>query len=342
LGGNSVLLTGANGFLGFYLVKSILAWNDSNPNKKIKLYALSTFKKGMPKWLKEIKGRKDLVVLRKDIGEYKLPLGIAFDYIIHGASFASPTFYRQDPIGTINANILGLYNVLNYMVQRRKKSRAVSGLLFFSSSEVYGDPTEGNIPTPETYRGNVSCTGPRACYDESKRFGETLCINHVKAYGLPIRSARPCNNYGPGMKITDGRVIADFSKDILENEDIVMFSDGSPSRAFCYVADGIVGYLKVLIKGRDGEAYNIGVAGPEVSMLNLAKKIVKIGKDNFHYSGKIVTKKNKDNDYLIDNPSRRCPMIDKARKELGYAPQISIDEGLERVLRWYHDIYYRA
>jgi len=341
LAGKKLLLTGAGGFLGYYFIKAILAWNDNNPKKSIQLTALSTFRDGIPEWLNLLKGRNDFVVLKKDITKYTLSSSLIFDYIIHAASFASPTVFREYPVETINANVLGLYKILEYMIRRKKKKQPVSGLLFFSSSEIYGDPTEGNIPTPETYRGNVSCTGPRACYDESKRFCETLCINYAKSYGLTIKSARPFNNYGPGMRITNGRVIADFSKDILDNKDIVMFSDGSPSRSFSYIADAIVGYFKILTKGRTGEAYNIGIEGPEISILNLAERMVEIGKKNFSYTGKIIIKKSKDENYLTDNPNRRRPMLDKARKELGYDPQISIDEGLRRTLYWYSSIYYK-
>ena len=342
LAGKKLLLTGAGGFLGYYFIKSILAWNDNNSKKSIQLTSLSTFRDGIPEWLNLLKGRKDLIILKKDITKYTLPTSLIFDYIIHAASFASPTVFRQYPVETINANVLGLYKILEYMLQRKKKKRPFSGLLFFSSSEIYGDPTEGNIPTPETYRGNVSCTGPRACYDESKRFCETLCINYAKSYGLPIKSARPFNNYGPGMKITNGRVVADFSKNILENKDIIMFSDGSPSRVFSYIADVIVGYFKILTKGKAGEAYNIGIEGPEISILNLAERMVEIGKKNFFYTGKIVIKKNKDENYLTDNPDRRQPLLCKARKELGYDPRISIDEGLRRVLYWYKNTYYKV
>ena len=137
---------------------------------------------------------------------------------------------------------------------RAKRGRPIRGFLFFSSSEIYGDPTPDAIPTPETYRGLVSCTGPRACYDESKRYGETLCVIFAQVHGLPIRMARPFNNYGPGMKITDGRVIADFARDILDGEDITLLSDGSPTRTFCYVADAVSGYYKILVRGRRGRA----------------------------------------------------------------------------------------
>lgn len=333
LAGNSVLLTGANGFLGFYFIKSILAWNDKNPNKKIKLYALSTFKSQIPDWM--LNRRPDFNILQEDITKYKFSENQVYDYIIHAASIASPTFYRKYPIETINANVQGLYKILAYMVSRKDTKKPVKGLLYLSSSEIYGDPTEGNIPTPETYRGNVSCTGPRACYDESKRFCETLCVNYSKAYNLPIKSARPFNNYGPGLKLNDKRIIPDISKNILENKDVELYSNGSPSRTFCYVADAIVGYLKIFIQGRDGEAYNIGTERPEITIDELANKMVNISETLFDYKGKIRFKESEDKNYLTDNPQRRCPSIDKAKKELGYSPEISLGEGLRRTLLWY-------
>ena len=220
-----------------------------------------------------------------------------------------------------------------------KKKYPVKDLLFFSSSEIYGDPLPGNIPTPETYRGNVSCTGPRACYDESKRFGETLCVNYAQVYDLPIKIARPFNNYGPGMKITDGRVIADFSKNIIEQKNIVMFSDGTPSRTFCYVTDAIVGYLKILINGKQGESYNIGVEKPEISIKELAYKMVDIGKKHLGYKGNVLFKKSEDKQYLKDNPQRRCPVITKARTHIGYNPEESLETGLLKTMQWYFDNY---
>src|SRR3989344_9557387 len=182
LGGNTILFTGANGFLGYYFIKSILLWNDLNPKNKILIYALDTFPAGIPKWLFK---RDDLKILKKDVTKYKPSSSQIFDYIVHAASIASPIVYRQFPIETMYANVQGLINVLEYAVKRKETKRPVKGLLFFSSSEIYGDPTKENIPTPEDYRGNVSCTGPRACYDESKRFGETLCVNFSKVHNLP-------------------------------------------------------------------------------------------------------------------------------------------------------------
>ncbi|MBU1031861.1 NAD-dependent epimerase/dehydratase family protein [Patescibacteria group bacterium] len=329
LSGNSVLFTGANGFLGYYFIKSILAWNNSNPKKKIIVYALDLFPKNVPSWLSQ--KRDDLKIIKADITKYKPKSGEVFDYIIHAASIASPVFYRQFPVETIYANVLGLINILEYMREKRQ----VKGLLFFSSSEIYGDPTAENIPTPETYRGNVSCTGPRACYDESKRFGETLCVNFARVYNLPIKIARPFNNYGPGLKITDGRVISDFANDILQNKNISLLSQGSPTRTFCYITDAIIGYIKVLIRGKFAESYNIGVEEPEILMIELANKMRGIAIKQFGYSGKIIMKKSKDKNYLTDSPNRRCPQIIKAKKNLDYKPEVSINEGLTKTLLWY-------
>ncbi len=331
LAGNKILFTGANGFLGYYFIKSILYWNEINPNRKITLYALDTFESGVPSWLKNPQTK----ILRKDVTKFKIPANINLDYIIHAASIASPIFYRQFPIETMKANIQGLINALEYMVSKKDTKNSVKGLLFFSSSEIYGDPTKGNIPTPETYRGNVSCTGPRACYDESKRFGETLCVNYSSVHNLPIKIARPFNNYGPGLKLTDGRVIPDFAKDILANDNITLLSQGSPTRTFCYITDAIVGYIKILIKGKNGESYNIGVEEEEISMTDLAKKMKDISAKLFEYRGEVVMEKSKDQNYLTDSPNRRCPQISKAMKDLEYNPKVSLDEGLKNTLIWY-------
>jgi nucleoside-diphosphate-sugar epimerase len=235
----------------------------------------------------------------------------------------------------MDANINGLRNLLDKFLAQKQSGREALGFLFFSSSEIYGDPDAASIPTPEDYRGVVSCTGPRACYDEAKRYGETLCVNFFRQHALPVKAARPFNNFGPGLKITDGRVIPDFARDVFANRDIVMLSDGAPMRTFCYVADAVVGYYKVLVKGHPGEAYNVGTEKPEISIADLARKIAGLSKELFGYTGKVVTKASKDADYLIDNPNRRCPIIEKARTHLGFNPAIELAEGLRRSMIWY-------
>lgn len=145
-----------------------------------------------------------------------------------------------------------------------KKNKSMD-FYFFSSSEIYGDPIQSEIPTNEEYRGNVSCIGPRACYDESKRFSETMCYLFANKHNMPIGIARPFNNYGPGMSINDKRVPADFVKSIVENKDIEIFSDGTPKRTFCYISDAICGYLKILLYGKF-DYFNIDIDKNEISI----------------------------------------------------------------------------
>jgi len=319
LRGERLLIVGGAGFLGYYLVQSAV-------RAGIDVTVYDNFMRGIPDWLLGLEG---VDVVKHDITE-PLPAEANFTYLIHAGSIASPTFYRNYPIETMDANVNGLRNLLEY-----SKANPVQGFLFYSSSEIYGDPDPAHIPTPEDYRGYVSCTGPRACYDEAKRYGETLCVNFARVHNVPVKVARPFNNYGPGLKITDRRVIPDFVRDVLGGRDIVMLSDGSPMRTFCYVADAVIGYYKVLVNGRAGEAYNIGVETPEISMTELAERIVTLGRDLFGYTGKVVRQASVDDDYLVDNPNRRCPIITKARTEVGYAPTVGLDEGLRRSMLWY-------
>jgi UDP-glucuronate decarboxylase len=340
LSGKRVLITGGAGFLGYYLVQSLVRWNDGIDRTKdrlIDILVYDNFIRGKPSWLSSLESRGAVKLQAHDITD-PLPDDIGdVSYIIHAASIASPTYYRKNPIETMDANVNGLRYLLDFFKDRKTEDKFVGGLLYFSTSEIYGDPATNAIPTSETYRGNVSCTGPRASYDESKRYGETLCVNFAHQYGLPIRIARPFNNYGPGLKITDGRALPDFCGNVLSNKDIVLLSDGSPTRTFCYVADAVIGYFKVLTKGRNGESYNIGTESPEISVRQLAEMIIKSSRTVYGYEGQLAFKKSEDKEYLTDNPNRRCPIIKKAQTELDYNPKISIEEGLLRSLAWYSD-----
>jgi nucleoside-diphosphate-sugar epimerase len=319
MSGRTLLITGGAGFLGYYFTLGALHWNKLNSVRApIKVVTLDNFRRGVPAWLESVKSDPHLTLRTDDISKPLANDFVAADYIIHAAGIASPPFYRRWPLETIDANINGL-----------------RGFLFMSSSEIYGDPPARDIPTPEDFRGIVSCTGPRACYDESKRFGETICVIYAQQFGLPVRMARPFNNYGPGLKITDRRVLPDFMHDVLSGRDIVMLSDGSPTRTFCYVADAVVGYYKALVRGRAGEPYNVGTERPEVSMGEVANKVVELGRRYLGYGGQVQLGVADEKDYLVDNPNRRCPVIDKARKELGYEPGVGLDEGLYRLLSWY-------
>jgi nucleoside-diphosphate-sugar epimerase len=336
MSGQRLLITGGGGFLGYYLVLAALHWNRTRKDQKpIDVTVYDNYARGVPAWLEELKSTPNLHLHRQDLTQ-PLPANMGhFAYIIHAAGIASPIFYRKRPLECIDANIIGLRNLLDYAVARAKAGEPLKGFLFYSSSEIYGDPSADSIPTPETYRGLVSCTGPRACYDESKRFGETISVVYAQQFGVPVKIARPFNNYGPGLKITDGRVMPDLARNALAGEDIVLLSDGSPTRTFCYASDAITGYYKVLVRGHRGEPYNVGIEKPEISMRQLAEIVASNAKDLFGYKGKVVLGTAQQSDYLIDNPNRRSPIITKAREHLGFQPRVGPEDGVRRSLIWY-------
>lgn len=335
LAGRRLLITGGAGFLGYSLVQAALHAQRGSPHPT-EVVVFDNFVRGGGQWLRDLAACEPCLKLVRHSLIEPLPESMpAFDYVIHAAGIASPTFYRRHPLETMDANINGLRALLEYARASQATANPVRGLLFFSSSEIYGDPPPEQIPTAEDYRGNVSCTGPRACYDESKRYGETLCTVFAQQYGVPVTMARPFNNYGPGLKISDRRVIPDFARDILANRPIRILSDGSPKRTFCYVADAAAGYFRTLVLGRPGEAYNIGAERPEVTMRELAENLVRIARDVLGYAHGVECAASTEAAYLVDNPQRRCPDLTKSRRELGYAPQVDLDDGLRRTLLWY-------
>ncbi|MBF0464160.1 MAG: NAD-dependent epimerase/dehydratase family protein [Nitrospirae bacterium] len=331
LRGSKVLITGCAGFLGYYFLTFFSQFTELLGIEQV--VCIDNFLLGKPLWFEKTVGKigSKLKKVTFDIAKDKFnELGeIAdADFIIHMASVASPTFYRKYPIETVDANVWGLRQLLEYY-----KDKPIKGFLYFSSSEIYGDPSVEHVPIQEDYRGNVSCIGPRACYDESKRFSETLCYLYAKQYSMPITIVRPFNNYGPGMKLDDKRVPSDFANAIMNGSDIVLYSDGSPTRTFCYVSDAVTGYLKALLYGKF-DYFNIGIDKPEISVRALAEIYVEKGKLITGYKGAIKYEKHPDTDYLTHNPTRRCPQIEKAKQLLHYTPTVEVDEGVGRFLEY--------
>lgn len=319
LRGARVVLTGVAGFLGYTWMQFLAAYAEKLGLKAI--VGLDNFLLGRPEWLEKLSG-----VTLETFDVVKDTLHHEADYVVHMASVASPAFYRRYPLETVDANVWGLRKLLDFY-----RGRNLKGLLFFSSSEIYGDPAPSAIPTPEDYRGNVSVIGPRACYDEAKRFGETLCYLYHQQHGVPVRVVRPFNNYGPGMRLGDQRVPADFAKAVLEGRDIEIFSDGSPTRTFCYVSDAVLGQLKVLLHD-DYDFFNIGSDGPEISIARLAEIYVDAGREVCGYTGQARLSPPPEAEYLTHNPNRRCPDISKARRLLGFAPAVPVERGVRRFL----------
>jgi UDP-glucuronate decarboxylase len=320
--GKNILITGGCGFLGYYFTELFVYLNDKVLDVPCNINIIDNL----------ITADRDHALIgsvphvmfkQHDIVQplnWEEPL----DYIIHAAGIASPFYYNKYPLETLDVATVGTRNVL----QLAHKCGVIS-LLFFSSSEIYGDPDPQHVPSPETYRGHVSCTGPRACYDESKRLGETLCRIFHEHYGVPVRVVRPFNVYGPGMKETDYRVLPNFASRILNGQPVQVYGTGKQTRTFCYVTDAINGFLRTLLKGEPGEAYNIGNPRPEISMLDLAKEL------------EVVIKRKVDirvteypDSVPPDEPLRRCPDITKARQQLGYEPTVELPEGLRRFMDW--------
>ena len=249
-------------------------------------------------------------------------------FIIHAAGIASPKFYRQYKIETIDVATAGTKNMLELAREKKVKSMVV-----FSSSEVYGDPDPSFVPTPETYWGNVSCIGPRANYDESKRLGETMCVAYFETYKIPVKMIRPFNVFGPGMRLDDYRVIPNFAAAVLRNKPIQVYGTGNQTRTFCYITDAIEGFLRVLLRGKDGEPYNVGNNTPEINMLALATIFKEI------YPKTVINQTKGMNDaYTKGDPKRRCPELSKI-KTLGYKPKVALKEGIARFMYWAEDTY---
>lgn len=325
LRGKNILVTGYAGSIGYLLLEYFRTYGDELGIGKV--YGIDNYVFGKPKWLTYFQEDERFLLKELDIISCDLEFAADAQIIFHMASLASPVYYRLHPIETMDADVVGLRRLLDFY-----KDKNIYDLLFFSTSEIYGNPAEEQIPTKETYFGNVNTSGPRACYDESKRFGETICYNFHNVYNMPVTVVRPFNSFGPGLRTNDQRVVADFAQNVLANEDIVIYSNGKATRTFCYASDTITAILKAAIYGKY-EIFNIGYDREEMTVADLAEIYKKIGEKCINYQGDIVYRIHEDKHYLTDNPQRRCPNIAKAKEKLGYEPMIDTKTGVERYLR---------
>ena len=325
LEGKTVFISGGGGFLGKFIVGTLCHLNDNILSKPCRVISVDNYITGKPHPHFNYKGRGDVLEVWGDITQ---PLSVRepIHYILHAAGLASPVYYKKYPLETIDSAISGAKHLLELA---RKNKEIFEGFLFFSSSEIYGDPDEEAVPTPETYHGYVSSVGPRSCYDESKRLAETITITYFEQFRVPGKIVRPFNIFGPGMGHDDRRVLPMFAYKALNKEPIPVHSDGHQTRTFCYITDAIIGFLKVLLKGKSGHAYNIGNANNEISMKDLAKLFVKIEGSGASFELVPYPKI-----YPAGEPQRRCPDLTKARKHLAYKSKVSLEEGLTRFIDW--------
>lgn len=328
LEGKTILISGGAGFIGSYIVSLIYLLNRTVFKSKCRVISLDNYLTGAKKnFIVDIKD-KEFRFLYHDV---RLPLNIdeKIDFIIHAAGLASPFYYKKYPLETIESAFFGAKNLLD--LARMNK---ITNFLFFSSSEIYGDPEPSAVPTPETYAGRVSSVGPRACYDESKRLAETLCVTYNQIYKLPVNIVRPFNVYGPGMRHTDYRVMPTFIYSGLRGKNLPVHDTGIQTRTFCYITDALNAIFRVLLLGKNGGIYNIGNDSPEVSMYELASIICEILNN-----GTKPRRKNYPTYYPAGEPMRRCPDLTKIKTEVGYKPKIDLETGLKKSIVWFKSEY---
>ena len=327
LSGKTLLITGGAGFIGRYFLHTIGYLNKNMLETPCKVICVDNFITGLKNL--EIED-PNITLVEHDV---RVPLKIDgnVDYIIHAAGLGSPVFYNKFKLETIEVGTIGTKNMLDL-----SREKNVESFLFFSSSEVYGDPDPNFIPTPETYNGNVSCIGPRACYDEAKRIGETLCMVYFELFKTPIKIVRPFNVYGPGLRLDDYRVIPNFVANALKGNPIPVYGDGGHTRTFCYITDAISGFLKVLLSNYNGDVFNIGNQEGEISVLDLAGVVAEIFDNKMGVKKTVIPNET----YASANPKRRCPDITKIRNFLSYQPKINLRVGLKRFVEWAKEEYH--
>jgi UDP-glucuronate decarboxylase len=303
-----ILVTGGSGFLGSHLCEKLL----QEGNEVLCVDNLFT---GDKRNIYHLLDYKSFEFLRQDI---TFPLYVEVDEIYNLACPASPVHYQFDPVQTTKTSVIGAINMLG--LAKRLKIK----ILQASTSEVYGDPEIH--PQPESYKGSVSTTGPRACYDEGKRCAETLFFDYHRQHKVNIKVMRIFNTYGPRMHPNDGRVVSNFIMQALRNDDITMYGDGKQTRSFCYVDDLIDGMYK-LMNSRDGFTGPVNIGNPgEFTMLELAEKVIELTGSKSKISFKPLPQ---------DDPMQRKPIIDLAKKELGWEPKIKLEDGLVKTIDYF-------
>lgn len=306
-----ILVTGGAGFLGSHLCERLL--NEGN-----EVLCVDNLFTGRKSNVHHLMDNKNFEFLRHDV---TFPLYAEVDEIYNLACPASPVHYQFDPVQTTKTSVIGAINMLG-MAKRLKIK-----ILQASTSEVYGDPEIH--PQPESYKGSVSTTGIRACYDEGKRCAETLFFDYHRQHGVAIKVMRIFNTYGPRMHPNDGRVVSNFIVQALKGEDITIFGDGRQTRSFCYVDDNIEGMYR-LMNSRDGFTGPVNIGNPgEFTMLELAELVISL-----------TNSKSKLKFFPLpqDDPMQRQPIIDLAKKELDWEPKVDLRTGLEKTILYFDEL----
>ena len=306
-----ILVTGGAGFLGSWLCDRLVEQGHH-------VLCVDNYFTGSKMNIVHLLDHRNFEIIRQDVC---FPLYVEVDEIYNLACPASPKYYQLDPIQTAKTSFLGAYNLLGLA------KRTGAKILQASTSEIYGDPQVH--PQPETYWGNVNPIGIRSCYDEGKRAAETLFFDYHRQHNVRIKVMRIFNTYGPRMAADDGRVVSNFIVQALRNEPITIYGKGDQTRSFCYVNDTVEAMIR-LMNTDDSVTGPINVGNPgEFTMLELAEKILKFTKSN----STLVYK-----DLPGDDPKQRRPDISQANSLLNWSPEMDVDEGLKRTIRYFEGV----
>lgn len=309
--GRRAVVTGGAGFLGSHLCARLLA-------EGIEVVAVDNLVTGRLRNLERLRSHPSFRFMRHDVVE---PLQVDADWIFNLACCASPRHYQRDPEKTVRTCTEGAVNLLHEA--RRNGARIFQA----STSEVYGEPAMH--PQRESYRGAVNPVGPRACYDEGKRCAEALFFDCHRLHGVEVKVARIFNTYGPQMQLDDGRVVSNFIVQALHGEPLTLHGDGSQTRAFCYVDDLIEGFMQLMASPPEFTG-PVNLGNPvEVTMRELAERVIRLTGSRSRLVHRPMP---------VDDPTRRCPDIALARATLGWAPRISLEQGLARTIAWFAEV----
>ena len=305
------MVSGGAGFIGSHLCEALLAHG-------MHVVALDNFITGSRENLKTLEGNPDFEFRQADVNQ-----GVFLDgdvrYVLHFASPASPPQYDANPIHTLKVGTIGTMNMLGLA-----KAKGATFLLA-STSEVYGDPLVH--PQPESYWGNVNPIGPRGCYDEAKRAAEAFAMAYKRAHRVDTRIIRIFNTHGPRMQVSDGRAVPNFMAQAIRGEPITVYGDGSQTRSLCYVSDLVRG---VILNLERGDELPVNLGNPhEVTVLELAETIVRLAGSK---------SKIEHRELPVDDPKQRQPDITRARKLLGWEPEVPLEEGLQRTLDYFRSV----
>lgn len=323
--GRTVLITGAYGMLASYLTLLFIYLREEK-NIAVNIIALVRSKEKFREKFPEFAERDYIRIYETSLLE---PIRIEdpVDYIIHAASLANPSHYAVRPVDVLSPNVIGNFHLLNMAVQKQVKA-----YLLFSTGDIYGKVEGVEVITEQTL-GRLDPLDLHSCYGESKRMAETMCLSFYAQYHVPVKMARIGHTYAPTMDIeNDPRVFASFAADVVNHRDIVMLSDGSSKRPFCYVTDATYAFIKILLEGKPGEAYNVCSEKEFISILELANRIISIYPER---KLKVVRKQRDISDNYLENSTIKkleCRLSNQKLRALGWSESVSVESGFKRVI----------